>query len=563
MQTTDKSGISTFINTAVQCGMRHVVCSPGSRNAPLVIAIDNHPEIESIVIHDERSAAFYALGMAQQLNSPVGVVCTSGSAMLNYYPAVAEAFYQCVPLVVMTADRPEEWINHGDGQTIVQRGVYMNHIRYEGVVEEFVEGESVVKLVNEVVGVFKVGNGDWRGPVHFNFPVSEPLYGLAEASYPQLNKQLSSDSLSNVELSDEFIDVWNRSEKRMILCGQMDYNPGLLNLLGVLVGDSSIAILVENTSNQQHQRFVHCIDRTLSVITEDEINKFQPEVLITLGGAIISKRIKQFLRGSNLQAHCRVGFEFPEMDTYRALSLSVECSSLEFAKALLRANKVKNSSNFGSVWKQRDAEKQALTDRFLKVAKFSDLIVFDTILDFIPENANLHMGNSSVVRYCQLFNPVKTIRYFSNRGTSGIDGSTSTACGAALVTPGICNVLVTGDVSFFYDSNALWSSYLSSNLRIIMINNDGGGIFRIIDGPSSSSQLEKYFEAKHNHSAEFICKAFNVQYYSASSISEIEGQMEAFYREDGIQRPKLLEIFTPSEINDQVLKEFFKLSQLS
>ena len=563
MQTTDKSGISTFINTAVNCGMKHVVCSPGSRNAPLVIAIDNHPGIESIVIHDERCAAFYALGMAQQLNAPVGVVCTSGSAMLNYYPAVAEAFYQCIPLVVMSADRPAEWVNHGDGQTIVQTGVYTNHIRFEGSVDEFVDGEKVDELKQTIVRGFSIGCGNWKGPVHFNFPVSEPLYGLKETLYSEERIELLQESSGSIDLPDDFIEAWNRSERKMILCGQMDIDPGLLNRLSELADDTSVAVLVENTSNLQHPRFVHCIDRTLSAIKEDEITDFHPDLLITLGGAIISKRIKKFLRDANLHTHCRVGYAFPEMDTYRALTHSLECSASIFMKALLHASEVRNKSNFGARWKQQDYLIEALSETFIWSEKFCDLTVFNTILDYVPENSILHMGNSSVVRYCQLFNPVKSIRYYSNRGTSGVDGSTSTACGAALVKPDICNVLITGDVSFFYDSNALWSNHLPSNLRIILINNGGGGIFRIIDGPSTSSQLEKYFEAKHTHSAEHICKAFGVDYFSADSIGSIEEKMEVFYQDDGNQRPKLLEVFTPSEINDKVLKDFFNLSRMS
>jgi len=560
MRTTNKSGISTFINTAVNCGMRHVVCSPGSRNAALVIAIDEHPKLNAIVIHDERSAAFYALGMAQQLKTPVGVVCTSGSAMLNYYPAVAEAFYQCIPLVIMTADRPAEWVNHGDGQTIVQAGVYTNHIRYEGSVDEFVSGDEKDKLKEKIRGAFRLGNGAWKGPIHFNFPISEPMYGSADANYSENEEVEITSTVANFELDDAFKELWRTSKKKMILCGQMDANPALQSRLMELAKDSSIAVVVENTSNMQYKNFVHCIDRTLSGIEKYEVEDFQPDLLITIGGAIISKRIKNFLRDAGVKEHCKVGAEFPEMDTYRALTRSVEHPPIVFLNELLKFNEPKGDSRFGALWKQRDYKYELLTEKFVRSARYSDLTVFDTVLDCIPENSIIHMGNSSVVRYCQLFNPVRSMIYHSNRGTSGIDGSTSTACGAALVTPNKCNVLITGDISFFYDSNALWSNHLPANLRIVLINNGGGGIFKIIDGPSSTAQFEKYFEAKHAHSAEHICKAFNVGYARAESIEQVEFKVIDFFREDEGQRPKLLEIFTPSETNDKVLKEFFNLS---
>lgn len=553
IQTTIKIGVEAFIDECTRHGLRQVVCSPGSRNAAIVIALEAHPLIETIVIHDERSAAFYALGMIEATNRPVGVVCTSGSAMLNYYPAVAEAFYRCLPLVVMSADRPEEWVNHGDGQTIVQKGAYKNHIRGEAIIPEYEDG-TVSQKVNEV---FVSGLETWKGPMHFNLPISEPMYETVEKDWrPQeevlhLSPELDLDQESQERLKNE----WNRFGKKMILCGQMPNDGKFTNLLKELADDSSVVVLVENTSNLKEMTWVHCIDRTLAAIGEDELKDFQPELLITLGGAIISKRIKKFLRESNLQAHWKVGFEFPEMNTYRALSDVIQCEATDFLKWMVKQDLVRNRTTFGAKWKQRDFQIQQRLEGYWTDRSYSDLTVFELLLDYVPEGSNLHMANSSVVRYCQLFDPILSINYFANRGTSGIDGSTSTACGVALMSEK-CNVLITGDISFFYDSNALWSNHLSGNLRIFLINNSGGGIFRIIDGPSSTGAIEKYFEAKHDTRAEHLCKAFDVDYFSAKSLNDIESNMEAFYRQDG-DRPKLMEIFTPNELNPQVLKEYF------
>jgi 2-succinyl-5-enolpyruvyl-6-hydroxy-3-cyclohexene-1-carboxylate synthase len=168
------------------------------------------------------------------------------------------------------------------------------------------------------------------------------------------------------------------------------------------------------------------------------------------------------------------------------------------------------------------------------------------------------LANSSVVRYAQLFDPLSSVKYNSNRGTSGIDGSTSTAAGAASVASEDWHVLITGDISFFYDSNALWNQHLTPNLRIFMINNDGGGIFKIIPGPNSTQQYESYFVAKHHHSAEHICKAFDIDYYAATEKENLLNQMEDFYTHDETGRPKLMEIFTPSDLNPRVLAAFFE-----
>lgn len=560
MITTDKSGISLFIHQCYLNGMRNVVCSPGSRNAALVIAIDEHPKMEAIVIHDERSAAFFAMGMSQQLKEPVGVVCTSGSAMLNYYPAVAEAYYQCIPLVVISADRPEEWINQGDGQTIVQNNVYENHIRFECLISEFTESDSdKLKQIVKIDSGFQMANGSWKAPIHFNVPISEPMYATVKIDSFDFSKNNQPAKLDFSLFSEEkemITDVWNSTKKKLILCGQMDKNGLLLQQLNELAVDSSVAFLVENTSNLKSNKFVHCIDRTLAGISEDEIADFQPDVLISVGGAIISKKIKMFLRNSDLKEHWRIGAEFPEMNTFQSLSHSFECKPTDFFSEILKLDTKKHLSSFGNKWKQRDFEIQDRLTDFLPSLDYSDLKVAETILDYIPENSVVHMGNSSIVRYCQLFDPIASFNYFSNRGTSGIDGSTSTAAGFALRSQK-CNVLLTGDISFFYDSNALWNDNLTGNLRIVLINNAGGGIFRIIEGPSSTNQLEKFFEAKHNYKAEKLCEAFSIDYSSANSLEEIESRMMEFYQESTNERPKLLEIFTPSHVNDKTLKQFF------
>ncbi len=559
MLTTTKTGISRFIENCVSQGLKHVVCSPGSRNAALLIAIDNHPEMETTVVPDERSAAFFALGIAQQTKAPVGVVCTSGSAMLNYYPAVAEAFYQCIPLVVISADRPQEWVNHGDGQTIVQSGVYTNHIHAEVQIKEFVNSDDLTQFDEQIIDAFKKANGDWKGPIHFNCPITEPMYDTIDSDRPNVPKRFVSEEPSFGDLQRaELKESWNQSNKRLILCGQMDPNPAVLNALIDLSEDASVAVLVENTSNLIHPKFNHCIDRSLGAITPEEIEDFQPDFLITIGGAIISKRIKNFLRNAPIQAHWRIGASFPEMDTYRKLTHSIKISPSRFLKSIPELNETAHVSQFGWKWKQKDFLIQEKLPAFIEQAPYSDFAVFEVVLDCIPDGSKLHMANSSVVRYGQLFDPVKTISYFANRGTSGIDGSSSTAAGASFATPNDLNVLITGDLSFFYDSNAFWNRHLRENLKVIVINNGGGGIFRIIEGPSKVNQLERYFETEQNASVQGICDAFNLNYLSANNLVEVEKGMVQLLTEHEDGRPTVLEIFTPNTMNPEVLTNFFK-----
>lgn len=564
MISSDKETVQLLVEQCVSHGVKHVVCSPGSRNAPLVIAFDEHPEIECLVIHDERSAAFFALGITQQTNAPVAIVCTSGSAPLNYYPAVAEAYYQELPLIVITADRPMEWTDQGDGQTIRQREVFQNHVRYScNFTESTYHPDERWYIERETAIAFSMANGQWKGPVHFNVALREPLY---ETQNVPSRFETRSIEMVNVGFAPDDATLnllleGMSTTKKLVLVGQLPPDQSLLHELSLFAGDSSVAVLVENTSNLVDQKFIHCIDRALNTILPEQIEEYRPELLITLGGAVVSKRVKNFLRNHKPMMHWKVGFSFPYMDTYQALSHSFQVSPHEFFRTLNKLVYERSKSNFAGKWRQIDQLNKHKASEFLKSAPFSDLQIFHNALDVLPEGVHLHIGNSSVVRYCQLLDPIRSVTYWCNRGTSGIDGSTSTAVGAAFASPDQIHVLLTGDVSFFYDSNGLWNSYVGRNLRIILINNGGGGIFRIIPGPAQSPKLEKYFEARHDFTARGICDAYRLEYDFVTSNDNLESKLEKLFGE-AVNGPYLLEVFTQDAENSQVLESFFKFIRL-
>ncbi len=580
--TSAKENVHLFVEACVAAGLKHVVISPGSRNAPLTISFDEHPEISCTLIHDERSAAFFAMGMALQLQQPVAVVCTSGSAVLNYFPAVAEAFYQNIPLVVISADRPQEWINHGDGQTIMQDQVFGKHVLRYLQLEDKDESENYQNfIVTETQKTLETACSNWSGPVHINFSLEEPLYGTKEVSgfdsaQPSNIEQTSTPlsllqnegknrGLSEVEARNnasetidwqKFQNQWSHSAKKLVLCGQMPKNKALIEELKTMAEDPTVLIMVENTSNLQDMKFVHCIDRTIEHLDKAD-ERFIPEILVTLGGAVVSKKVKTLFRNWPISAHWRVGHAFPEMDTYRQMTESVECSPSAFIRKLNEAPRTMGTT-YAANWKKIDFVRQEKTQEFCESAPFSDLKVFHLLNDCLPEMSVSHLGNSSVVRYAQLFDPIPSVTYQSNRGTSGIDGSMSTAAGAAYADSDTWHVHFTGDISFFYDSNALWNQHLTPNLRIFLINNSGGGIFKILPGPKTTAQYEKYFVAKHHHSAEHLCTAFDIDYFKATNEEELLGNMEAFYTHEAHGRPKLMEIFTDGDLNDGVLWEYFE-----
>lgn len=556
MKSSAKLEVQLIVDACLKGGITQIVLSPGSRNAPLSIAFDEHPAFTTFVVPDERAAAFYALGMAQQLQQPVAIACTSGSAPLNYFPAVAEAYYQGIPLVILTADRPKEWVDQGDGQTIVQENMYGSHVLAAVQLTAIHTDEQRWLFERQCAETIQKANGKRKGPVHLNIPFSEPLYGVTEDV--QTIRQWMHYAEGETVLSDAEKTVvnekWQRSTKRMVICGQMQHDPELEAALAKLAEDPSVVVIVEHLSNLRHPSFIQCTDRTLNQLPVD-LKAFQPDLLVVLGGAIVSKRIKAFLRNTEGLEAIRIGYDFPFMDTFRALTFTSATNPVAFIQFLGTLDG-KASSTFGTAWKQRSEAAIEKHRKYIDSCVFSDLKAMDTVWRLLPEKGHVHVANSSIIRYALLFEP-KNNPYWCNRGTSGIDGSSSTACGAALMDSENLHVLLSGDMSFFYDSNAFWSSHKPANLRVVVFNNGGGDIFNIIPGPDTVPQREQYFVAVQQYSAEHICKAYGLDYCSATTIETIETQWDDFLKRSPDGRPKLMEIHTTGQENSTILRNYF------
>ena len=541
------------ISACHQFKIETVVISPGSRNAPLTIGFSNHPEIETLSIVDERCAAFFALGIAQQTKKPVAVLCTSGSALLNYYPAIAEAFYSNIPLVILSADRPKHLIDIGDGQTIRQENIFENHILFSA---NLIENEKFKTRNSQLIGEALQISVSQKGPVHINIPFDEPLYETVDEMKTFHFPHISMSSLDNSHIEYEALaTIWNSASKKIILVGVNYPDSDLHQLIDLYTHDDSVLILTETTSNLHHNKAINSIDQLIFSLDETQFKELQPEVLITFGGMIISKKIKQFLRNYQPKHHWNID-EKKATNTFFCLSEFIQTKPVDF---FLEFNKVtsQKESNYQPKWLQLRNEKRLKHAKYLFNTEHSDFKVFEQVLESIPANCQLQISNSSIIRYAQLFSIDETNTVFCNRGTSGIDGSTSTAIGAAYVNKNQ-TVFITGDLSFFYDSNSLWNKNISKSFRIIIINNSGGGIFKIIPGPNSTNAL-KYFETPHCLTAEPLCKMYGFEYQKGFSTETVKEQLNGFYKTS--DKPKILEIFTASEKNDLILKEYFKYIQ--
>jgi 2-succinyl-5-enolpyruvyl-6-hydroxy-3-cyclohexene-1-carboxylate synthase len=528
--------------------IQHIVISPGSRNAPLTMGFTNQEGFTCYSIADERCAAFFALGLAQQLQKPVAVVCTSGSAVLNYYPAVAEAYYSQIPLLIVSADRPKSKIDIGDGQTIRQENVFANHIVFSANLTENASEHNDSLIVSAIETAISQ-----KGPAHINVPFEEPLYEtLLEPTYVP---KVTTSAIEEAEftLATKFISEWQLAKKKLILVGELLPNAIEQKYIDSLAEDKSVLVLLEKTSNLHHSSFIDRIDTLISTFTEEEKLNFQPDILLTFGGMVVSKRIKSLLRNYQPKQHWHID-EFRAYDTFGCLSQHFKTNSTSFLSQLLAENNVvelKYQNDFQSIWQDRLVKHQ----KYMSEIPFSDFKVFDFLSRNLPENIQLQVSNSSPIRYLQLVLCNKTIEVFCNRGTSGIDGSTSTAIGAAVANKKP-TVLITGDISFLYDSNALWNNYIPKNFKIILINNSGGGIFRILPGHQETETFNTFFETSHHLTAEHLAKMYDFEYTSVQNENELHSVWDSFISNQNT--PSILEIFTPEKINDIVLLDYFR-----
>jgi 2-succinyl-5-enolpyruvyl-6-hydroxy-3-cyclohexene-1-carboxylate synthase len=528
-------------------GIKNIVISPGSRNAPLTIGFVNNPNFKCYSIADERCAGFFALGIAQQTQQPTVLVCTSGSAVLNYYPAVAEAFYNQIPLIVVSADRPQNKIDIGDGQTIRQEDVFANHSWYNVNLLEKASSENDFKIQEAIFHAVSK-----RGPVHINVPFEEPLYETTsklDVAPIYVSKVKAPTEVENLE---KFANIWNSSKKKMILVGECFPNFIDDSITEQFANDPSVVVMTETISNWHHESFINNIDTIISPFSDADCKDFQPEILITFGGMIVSKRIKIFLRKYKPKYHWHID-ELRAYDVFDSLSHHFVCHPNAFFTEFFQLTK-NIESNFRQNAQVIKTIRSVKNIEYLATIPFSDFKAFEIILASLPKNSMLQLGNSATVRYAQLFDIDKSIEIFCNRGTSGIDGCTSTAIGAAVA----CRkqtIFITGDVSFLYDSNALWNNYIPQNFKIIVINNGGGGIFRILPGHEESQVFNEFFETSHCLTAEHLAKMYNFKYRIASTVESLKNQLQDFY---STNKPAILEVFTPTKSNDTILLDYFK-----
>lgn len=525
MITTDKKIVRMLVDLCVAHGVEDVVLSPGSRNAPLSIAFNRERRLNCRVVVDERSAAFFALGLALSSGKPVVVICTSGTALLNLAPAVAEAYYQKVPLIVVSADRPLEWIDQDDSQTIRQSGALANFVKRSYQLPMHDDADALWyanRLINDAMITAVAGR---KSPVHINVPLGEPLYGTEDVVLPEARVVRHVEPKSPCAEADEallnrYADIFNSCGKVMILAGFMREDEPLRDLLRSYADFPSVVVVTEAISNVFSEKTINAPELFFSSIIETESADFVPDLLITLGGALVSKSAKLFIRRYSPKCHWHIGPDEWTIDTFKCLSDRVDVSPFLFLSPL-RSKLKEVASSYSTLCLARGLSLSDRRQTDLQSKEWSDRRALSLLLPMLPANCALHLSNGLSVRTVQNLAIRQDIRVYSNRGTSGIDGSTSTAVGFSCHYAGK-TVLITGDISFLYDSNALWNNYLTDNLLIVVVNNGGGEIFRRLKGPSSVPELDTYFVTPHHVDLRKMADLYGVDYLEVKDENSLD-----------------------------------------
>jgi 2-succinyl-5-enolpyruvyl-6-hydroxy-3-cyclohexene-1-carboxylate synthase len=519
-------------------GARQVVIAPGSRNAPLIRLFTSREGFSCHSIVDERSAGYVALGMARQSGEPVVVVTTSGTAVLNLSPAVAEAFHQQVPLVVLTADRPRERVPQFNNQVCDQRAPYFNHSKgffeFPAEVRAQEDLESDLHAVEELLKEAMRGP---QGPVHLNFPLTEPLYVPLPEPLISHDRDSLNEELSGTELSLPQVDL---SDLRVIILAGMGKGSEEIHLaLEQLLSRGQVAVVAENISNLHSEQFISVPELVLGGASPDELKDLVPDVVIAFGQQMVSKRMKLFINS---------------LEKVEIILIPEEASVGEWLTAFAGKLEKKEENIYQRSWLGLEERERQRASAYLEKAPYCNLVAVHKILERVPEGTVIHLGNSATIRNSQLVRARSGLRYFSNRGTSGIDGSVSTAVGSAMISRAP-HLLLVGDLSFVYDSNALWNKDFPENLKIAVLNDGGGGIFRLLDGPGKMDFFEEFSVTHHPVSLELLSQSYGRSYMRVEGLDGLGEQLEALFSERA--RFSVLEVDTTSAENSRIFKDLF------
>ena len=590
-----KQHIADLAELLKQLGAQHVIICPGSRNAPMIQVFQRHPHFQCFSIVDERSAGYVALGMATETRRPVVVITTSGTAALNLAPAVAEAYNQRIPLIILTGDRPAETPPQFTNQRINQQNVFgPNANGFFEFPPDFTDQAHLEAVMHEAAGVIRSGCIDSQGPVHLNLVLHEPLYreipqkAMTSFDAPDDAPPLpgkGTDTRTQAPLlpgggfnTSETALIRNHlaeQKKVLIIAGMAFYDTHARNTLETLTNRFQVAIIAENIANLHGPATVSAPELVLASATAEEVQELTPDLVIAMGGPVVSKRTRLFVQGlesvplvilngtpersmpgiGELTRENEDSFDLVGSRTKDGPAGNNDGSvENEDGSAENKDGHQRTGNSYGRLWSSIETRTAEKAGAFLLTAPFSNTTAISNIIKRVPAHTTVHLGNSGTIRYAQLEPARPDLAFQSNRGTSGIDGSLSTAVGAAMVSENQ-HLAILGDLSFMYDSNALWNRSFPPNLQVIVLNDKGGGIFRLLDGPDKMPFFEDFSVAAHPVALEHMAKAFGMNFLYANNDYTLSKCLDTLFADRS--ENLLLEVDTSGSENSGIFKKFY------
>lgn len=563
MEDTSKKFCQILFDVMEEKGVRDFVCSPGSRNVPLLMAAAARRNLRKHFAIDERSGAFMGMGISLVSRKPVGLICTSGTALLNYSPAVAEAYYQSVPLIVISADRPIQWIDQDDSQTLRQDDALINFVKKSysipAIGEDNHEMEWFVnRIANDAVLTATTGR---PGPVHINIHLSEPLYKSTplEDNRQRLIQVIEGDTIGN----KEFVKSLGKklSESKILLVA--GFNTPSAPLQKVITDFSqfpNVAVMTESISNLHLEEKAYSIDSVLTAYDTDILDKLAPDIVISIGGALVSRKLKEYLRRNRQRCeHWFIGFSHTTSDPFMCLTTRFETDPVRFFRSInfimRKCRPTSHTEDYKNRWNELKVKALELKNRFIRECEWSELKAFDTLLNNLPSDYNLFLSNGTPVRYAQIISYTLPHASYCNRGVSGIDGSLSTAIGGSIAFKGN-TVLVTGDLSMAYDIGALALRETPERFKIVVIDNQGGGIFRFIPSTSELDIREEYLCQQPILPLPQLADGYGWKYFDVNNEESLKKTLPLFFSQP---HKSILKISCPGEESARILKSYMAL----
>lgn len=537
-------------------GIKHCVLSAGSRNLPFVHSVEEDPYFKCYSVVDERSAGYFALGLAQELNEPVVISCTSSTATCNYWPPVSEAFYQNVPLVILTSDRDQQMLGHWEDQMIDQVGMYDRHVKKSvnlPIINNSNDEIYCQRLINEAL--LELNHNGATGPIHINVPTNtyNRTFTVKELPEPNIIERLFYNS--NKDMWDEKLLKLKNSNRILVTCGQKSNVSDTLKIeIDNFFQKFNSTIVVDYMSNLDFEQGINTVMSMDSrFVSSKKVKELLPEIVISFGGQIFSGIKEQLKNNYGLFEHWLIQEDGRIVDLYKSLTTVFECKP-EYFFEYMNNNCDDNFSNNMIYYNQFKEYNESI---IIPSFNYSSIYAIKNVVESIPENSILHLSINDSIRITNFFKINKNIKTYANIGTHGIDGCLSSFIGQSCAS-NKQSFLIIGDLAFFYDMNALRINKLSNNVHILLINNHGGSEFHFNKiWQNKSSDL--HTSARHNTKAEGWVKENGFIYLSANDKDSFDDNLEKFIKNN--DKPILFEVFTEMQTDSEEIIKFFELSR--